>query len=122
VTKRPLRRLPRRPHYAGSWPITEWIPLPGRGQAVVYVLLRGGEVRYVGRTEALRQRLGAHGGNGRQFDEWRAYRCRNRADAVELEADAQRRLRPPENADPDAIGLRAVRSARTRALNLASPS
>jgi hypothetical protein len=94
ITARPMKRPPE---YVGHWPLPESDPCPRDGEAVVYHLYRGDDLRYVGVTEHFPTRLKAHAHGGRQFDRWTAYICADRRSAEAFEQQCINRKRPPEN-------------------------
>jgi predicted GIY-YIG superfamily endonuclease len=75
---------------SGNW--------PPKGTCVVYVLSRDdGEPTYVGSTHNFSTRLGRHRHAGKAWASWRAYRCRDRQHAYEVEARFLRQFKPEQN-------------------------
>lgn len=84
--------------YDGSWsgpyPFATG-PTPGDATSVAYVLLDAEQVvAYVGSTGGFRGRMNQHARDGKRFTHWRAYPCRDRQAAYDLEARLIRELQP----------------------------
>lgn len=72
--------------WAGDWPGGKDDPLPPARGFMVYVLFdERNEPCYVGSSGQLRQRLGQHARDGKQFAHWTAYECPSREEAFALE-------------------------------------
>jgi len=68
---------------------------PLAGTAVVYVLYDDrNEPCYVGSTGNLRSRLRQHAAEGKQYERWMAYACRDREHAYEKEIEMQSQFLP----------------------------
>ena len=72
--------------WVGDWPLAPNGCCPERGVNVVYVLFGpDNEPCYVGSTKTFRQRLKVHEKDGKEFQRWQAYMCRDREHAYQLE-------------------------------------
>lgn len=109
-----LRSTRRGPDWRGTWPAPAATEIPRKGANIAYVLWADDErPRYVGSTDNLAGRLGAHSRNGRQFCRWDAYLCDDRDGAYAFEEHLNRKLRPLDNPGSDSL----ARSAYARAVS-----
>lgn len=82
--------------WRGPFPLDTDDARPATGTWVVYQLLLGDELVYIGSTGALYDRLKAHA-REKVFDSWRASRCENERHCRDLETALIDRYRPPLN-------------------------
>lgn len=82
--------------WRGTYPLSPDAPRPRRGTWVVYQLLRGDELLYIGSTGSFAERAYAHS-RAKEFDSWRAAKCASESHCRELEAALIDRYRPPLN-------------------------
>lgn len=85
-----------RPHWSGTWPLSEHDLAPSIGVSGVYVLFdRDGVPAYIGSSETFRSRMHAHKRNfSGVFDRWVFYVCEDREAAYELEVRLLREKLP----------------------------
>lgn len=65
--------------------------------AGVYMLLRGREVRYIGRSSHIYRRLNDHNRKEVEWDRFRIFPCSNSIEAADLESKMIKRYQPPLN-------------------------
>lgn len=82
--------------WKGTFPIPKDAFRPARGSWVVYQLLAGDTVLYIGSTGDLSARLHSHS-RTKEFDGWRAALCESERQCRDLEAALIDRHRPPLN-------------------------
>lgn len=82
--------------WRGPAPLARDCPRPARGTWVVYQLLAGDDVVYIGSTGAFVDRVRVHA-SSKTFDSWRAAECESEAHCRALEAALIDRHRPPLN-------------------------
>jgi hypothetical protein len=85
------RNFPRghdRRTWQGSFPLDLMAPTPLDGMSVVYLLFDSeNDPCYVGSTMHLRNRLRQHAKAGKEFVNWQAHSCADRASAYDLERE-----------------------------------
>lgn len=82
--------------WRGCWPLREEDPRPAPRTWVVYKLLAGDELLYIGSTGDFRTRLKAHE-RDKSFDFWHAAECASERHCRDLETALIDRYRPPLN-------------------------
>ena len=82
--------------WRGGYPLEQTASRPARGTWVVYQLLNGDELLYIGSTGAFAERIKAHG-RTKEFDSWRAAECQDERHCRQLEAALIDHYRPPLN-------------------------
>lgn len=81
--------------FIGEFPFGDDAPRPKLGTSVVYVLFDGLlSPCYVGSTDRFQYRIRAHARDGKVFERWAAYPCRDREAAYELEDQLLRQHKP----------------------------
>lgn len=84
-------------HWSGHYPLDALDPAPMQGVPVVYVLFNETTPVYVGSSHGFRGRLRSHHRNGKIFDFWIAYPCKDREDAYRLEVELLKQHKLPLN-------------------------
>lgn len=82
--------------WRGRFPVNPDDPRPPRGTWVVYQLLAGDDLLYIGSSGDLVVRLKAHS-RDKEFDGWRAAECPTEQSCRDLETALIDRYRPPMN-------------------------
>lgn len=82
--------------WRGTFPVERDALRPPKGTWVVYRLLRGVDLLYIGSTGSFLDRVKAHA-RDKDFDTWEAYRCRDERHCRGLEALLIDKYRPPLN-------------------------
>ena len=82
--------------WVGQWPLSQEDARPSKGTWVVYQLVDGGDLVYIGSTGQLYERLYAHA-RTKHFDEWRAAECEDERNCRDLETALIDRYRPRLN-------------------------
>lgn len=82
--------------WVGEFPVAELAVRPPKGTWVVYQLLLGSELVYLGSTGDFLTRLKAHS-RDKEFDGWRASQCDSERACRDLETALIDRYRPPLN-------------------------
>lgn len=82
--------------WVGPWPLADGACVPPPKTPVVYQLLAGDEVVYIGSTVNMASRLAQHA-KDKGFDNWRAAKCESERACRDLETALIDAYRPPFN-------------------------